>query len=166
MIKVRLISRSVLVGALSIAFVTGALAQEPQTSTPQHEGGDRGERMRHGREGGGRGMMRVFERLNLTDEQKLRVNEIRSRFEENTRTLREDLRNLREQSRQGTPSAEDQARAEQLRQQLNTANKQMYEEVKAVLTPEQKAQLEQMKQEKKGKRRGSGSESQANPEGD
>ena len=63
----------------------------------------------------------------------------------------EELFRLREKRIAGTFSADDEARAQALRQEIRTAREGVRTEMAGVLTAEQKAQLEQLKRERKEK---------------
>jgi Spy/CpxP family protein refolding chaperone len=97
-------------------------------------------------------MMQLLESLNLTDAQKQQVHTIIHQSEESTRPQREEMRQLMMQSRQGTLSADDQAKLTQLREQLRTANKKMHDDIVAVLTPDQQTKLKQAEEEWRARR--------------
>jgi Spy/CpxP family protein refolding chaperone len=70
-------------------------------------------------------------------------------FKTSTQTQREELRSLAMKRRDGIITADEQARAKEIRTQLKASGEQMRNSVLAILTPEQKAQLNQMKEERK-----------------
>ena len=123
-----------------------------------HEGG----KMRgHGGRGGHRGgfmSQRLAEKLNLTDAQKAQIQEISKGFREQNRATFEQARELREQARTAR-KANDTAALEALKPQLEAQRTQMkqlreahHQQILAVLTAEQRAQLESMKAERKQRR--------------
>ena len=158
-------------GLLSVAGIilaggVGVFAQEPkpqsQTAPPQ-DGTfqkDRIERMeRHrermgGREGMGRrgmrrrGMGHLMRELNLTEEQRQQSRAIMQRRLAATKLQREELFKLREKRIEGTFTAEDEARAKALHQEIRTAMEGVRAEMAGVLTAEQRAKLEQLKKER------------------
>ena len=69
-----------------------------------------------------------------------------------TQTQREELRALSMKRRDGIITDAEQARAKELRTQLKTSGDQVRNTMLAILTPEQRTQLDQMKQEKKARR--------------
>lgn len=154
---------------LVLAAGMGVVAQEPQAQTPStQEGGfqrqriermeRRGQRMA-GREGigrrqgmGHRGMGQLMRELNLSDEQRQQSRAIMQRRLQNMKPQREELFKLREKRIAGTFSAEDEARAKALHQEMRTAMTGVREEMAGVLTAEQRAKLEQLKKERKEQR--------------
>jgi Spy/CpxP family protein refolding chaperone len=135
------------VSALILSLGAGsatALAQQPQPENPavsaQQQQPRRGMR-RHARIG----RQRVLEQINLTDPQKQQARTIIQNHAQSTKTQREELRGLMQQWRTGTLTAEQQARARELRQQLMESRKGVHTQMLSVLTPEQKAKLEEMR---------------------
>ena len=149
------------------AFAAFAQEPKPQSPTaPAQDGAfqkDRIERMeRHrerigGREGMGRrgmhrrGMGRLMRELNLTEEQRQQSRAIMQRRLASTKLQREELFKLREKRIEGTFTAEDEARAKALHQEIRTAMEGVRAEMAGVLTTEQKAKLEELKKERKEK---------------
>ena len=144
-----------------LAFGTLALAQQPQT---QSAAGDaqfkrRSERLaergeRKGRREGIRhrgGIGHLIRELNLTDEQREQGRAITRRRLEGTRSQREELFQLREKRIAGTFTADDEARAEALRQEMRASMKGVQVEMEGILTAEEKTKLEQLKQVRKEK---------------
>jgi Spy/CpxP family protein refolding chaperone len=143
------------------AFSTFAAAQDTNTNKEDNsvQKQEMRERGRGGKRGGfGKGMrggkyaMRSFEKLNLSDAQKSQVQTITENFKTSTQAQREELRSLGMKKRDGIITADEQARAKELRTQLKASGEQMRNSIQAILTAEQKAQLEQMKEEKKKRR--------------
>lgn len=154
---------SILTVALAVfALSTFTLAQDDKAATPapekdkaekhfkghgfgKHGGhGDHGKRFghRHGK------MMRHLNALNLSDAQKT---QIRSIMEANKadQTTRDEMRTLFEAKRNGTLTAEQQARIDTLKEQAKANAKAAHEQIMNVLTAEQRTQLEQKKAEMK-----------------
>jgi protein CpxP len=162
--------------AAPIAFAQTAgttTAQDTQQATGARHGGhgkgwgQRGDREgREGREGRGgwgkgagmRGMM--FGGVNLTDDQKAKMKQIGESFRERTQSLHQQLRAKRQELRQASEGGTfNEALATQklqesasLQAKLMGEQFKMRQEMLAVLTPEQKTQLEQKRAEFKAKR--------------
>ena len=152
-----------------LACGMGAVAQEAQSQkAPAQDESfqrDRIERMeRHrgrmgGREGMGPrrgmgrrgGMGRLMRELNLSEEQRQQGRAIMQRRLESTKLQREELFKLREKRIAGTFTADDEARARALHQEMRTAMEGVRAEMAGVLTAEQRAKLESMKTERKEK---------------
>ena len=158
---------------LVFALSAVAFAQQP-IPAPQ----DNGQQQQQGpgrRRGGGRhgmgkrgpgGMQRLINQLNLTDAQQQQLRAIGERFEASTKTQREEMRRLQE-SAQGAPSADTQARFQALRAEIGQAMRGQRQEMLSLLTPEQRTQLEQLVQERKARhqeKRGRGmNQNEVNP---
>ena len=156
-------SRKSLISVLGIilAFGTIVLAQQTQTQAPAADarlksrserfaerGERRGHRQRMGHRGGAGHLMRE---LNLTDEQRQQSRAIMQRRLAGTKSQREELFALREKRIAGTFTADDEARAKALRQEMRASMEGIHAEMEGILTAEQKTQLEQLKQERKAK---------------
>ena len=156
--------------ALTLLASVGAicLAQQPQNQTqnqspgaggpPQFGRGGPGRRG-HGPGGpGGPGMLGsgALRELNLTDDQKQQIQKIREANFESTKTQREELRQLMQKRFQGTLTAEEQARAKTLHEQMQASMKDTESKIAAILTPEQKAKLEELMKERKANHDGFG----------
>lgn len=123
----------------------------------QTEGAERPEKRAHARHGkfGKRGMMagRMFRQLGLTDAQKDQIKAIREASRENTTAIRLGMRETRKQIAElGTNGELDLGLLDQLAAQQAEYQKQMIIErqktkvqMLAVLTPEQKAKLDELK---------------------
>ena len=157
-------SRKNLFGISGIILACGVVAftQEPQPQTPSTQDAVRKERiermeqgrrgMRHdgmGRRGAGLGHLR--RELNLTEEQRQQSRAIMQRRLESVKTQREELFKLREKRIAGSFTADDEARAKALRQEVRTAMEGVRTEMAGVLTAEQRTKLEQLKKERKEK---------------
>jgi periplasmic protein CpxP/Spy len=142
-----------------------AVAQSVKTEGQGDKGGRRGwqgEGMKHG---GHRGGDRLFSRLNLTDDQKTKLKQIRESFATTNKPLMQQLRAKRQELRQASEGGTfNEALATQklteaagLEAKLMGARFQLRQQELTVLTAEQKAQLDQMKaqfKERRGGRRG------------
>ena len=152
---------------IMLAVGMGVCAQETQSQTPstqddtvQRDRVERIERRRErlgNREGRGpregrerhRGMGRMMRELNLTEEQRQQSRAIIERRLESTKVQREELFKLREKRVAGTFTADDEARARALHQEIRTAMQGVGTEMDGLLTAEQKAKLEGLKKERK-----------------
>ena len=70
---------------------------------------------------------------------------------EGNKSQREELFKLREKRIAGTFTADDEARAKALRQEMRASMEGIRVEMEGILTAEQKTKLEQLKQERKEK---------------
>jgi len=143
-----------------VVFSTGILAQDTPTVTPttpnkveRREKGERREMRegKFGREGfGGKhgDGMRMFHDLNLTEAQKTQIKTIREANKPNPETM-EQIRTLSRAKHDGTITADQQARLKTLKTQAHEKGRGVHEQIEGVLTPEQKAQLKQCRQEMK-----------------
>jgi len=160
--------------AAPIAFAQTAgttTTQDTQATGERHGGhgkgwGQRGDREgregREGRGGWGEGGMRgmMFGGVNLTDDQKAKMKQIGESFRERTQSLHQQLRAKRQELRQASEGGTfNEALATQklqdsasLQAKLMGEQFKMRQEMLAVLTPEQKTQLEQKRAEFKAKR--------------
>ena len=138
-----------------------AVAQSVKTDPQGDKGGRRGwhgEGAKRGFHGGGA----LFSRLNLTDDQKAKIKQIRESFAERNKPLREQLRSKRQELRQASEGGTfNEALATQkltemagLEAKMMGARFQLHQEMLTVLTAEQKAQLDQMKTQFKGRHGG------------
>jgi P pilus assembly/Cpx signaling pathway, periplasmic inhibitor/zinc-resistance associated protein len=152
------------IASISAIALAGSIAVA-QTVTP-NQTGQQGQQMeRHGGRGkhGGWGGMReggFFRQLNLTDDQKAKMKQIHESFAERNKPLREQLRAKRQELRQASEGGTfNEALATQkltemasLEAKLMGEQFKLHQETLSVLTPEQKAQLEQSKAQFKGRR--------------
>jgi len=157
-------SFSLVSAAVAIAaFATFSFAQDSKAVTPppdkdkaergfRHGDHDKGE---FGHRGGfgmrGMGMMRMFHELNLTDAQKTQIHSIMESNKPDP-AIMEEMRTLHEAKRNGTLTADQQARLTTLREQAQAKFKTVHEQIMNVLTAEQKAQLEATRAEMKARR--------------
>lgn len=150
-----LMTVSALIIGLS-AFGSMALGQQTQPSNPVPGVQQPGE-VRQARRGMRRrariGRLRGLRQINLTDAQRQQARLIRQNHFESMKAQREELRKLLGQARTGTLSAEQQARAQQLRQQLMEGRKGVHAQMQNILTAEQKAKLQEMRQTRRANRK-------------
>jgi Spy/CpxP family protein refolding chaperone len=153
-----LVSLSSILLVASVAFAQTASTTQGDQNKARGEWRGRGGRG-EGRDGAHRGGFGfgggMFAKLNLTDAQKASMKQIRESFGERTKSLREQLRAKRQELRQANDGGTfNEALATQnLTESAGLQAKLMGEEFKlrqemlAVLTPEQKTQLDQMRQQ-------------------
>lgn len=140
--------------------VPAILAQSSGSQEP--EAGKKAFGKRHGRDGrGGRGMRGgMFRGLNLTDAQKAQMNQLRQSHRERTQPLRQELRAKMQQLRQANQggtfnealAAQTLAETAGLRAKLMGEQFRLRQEMTALLTPEQKTQIEQRRERFKNRR--------------
>ncbi|MBC7931508.1 MAG: Spy/CpxP family protein refolding chaperone [Rubrivivax sp.] len=148
----------------AIALTTGiAIAQ---TSTQDSQSKPRAEKHGSGKHGFGRGRghrgggMHGFGRLNLTDDQKARMQQIHQSFDERTKGLREQLRAKRQELRESESGGTfNEALATQklteaavIEAKLMGERFRVHQEMLSILTPEQKTQMEQQREQFKSRR--------------
>jgi Spy/CpxP family protein refolding chaperone len=165
--KVKLLA----IASLSAVVLAASIAVAQSVKTEgQGQDGKAGRRAWHGRgmkRGFHRGGGAFFNRLNLTDDQKARMKQIRQGFAERNKPLREQLRAKRQELRLASEGGTfNEALATQkltesaaLQAKLMGERFKLHQEMLTVLTAEQKAQLDQLKaqvKERRGKRRGMG----------
>jgi protein CpxP len=151
-----------IVGVLLLMAVIGFSQGKPQGPPP--DGGFRGGPGGHGGHGGpggprdGLGPLRD---LNLSDAQKTQIEKIRASFEESTQALHEQLRSLHESQPdpfgggnfdEAAVRAAAEARAK-VEVELEISRARMASQIFAVLTAEQKAQLNERRQQFEQRRR-------------
>ena len=146
--------------ATSIAVAQSVKTDQANPQGRRHEW--RGQGMKRGFHRDG-----AFNRLNLTDDQKAKMKQIRESFAERNKGLLADLKAQRQELRQASEGGTfNEALATQklteqagLRAKLMGERFKLHQEMLTVLTAEQKTQLEQMKAQFKthrGGRRGQG----------
>jgi protein CpxP len=150
---------SAIVLAASIAVAQTVTPNQDNTQGPRTERrGGRGDHKGHGWGGMRRGGF--FGQLNLTEDQKTKVKQIRESFAERNKPLREQLRAKRQELRQASEGGTfNEALATQkltemasLEAKLMGERHKLHQETLSVLTAEQKAQLEQSKAQFKARR--------------
>ncbi len=145
---------------LALGLVAGLTAVGFAQTPPAQEGQDDGVHRHGGPMGKGHGMrhgrfmeLRGLHRLNLSDDQREQLRALAERHREANKEERAELRELMRLRREGgelTP--EQQARAQQLHETLRAAGESHRQEVLSILTPEQRTQLEQMRNEARQRR--------------
>src|SRR5689334_4478477 len=143
--------------AASIAVAQTVNNQGAQQGTPMERhggrGGHKGERWGGMRDGG------FFRQLNLTEDQKAKIKQIRESFAQTNKPLRDQLRAKRQELRQASEGGTfNEALATQklteiapLEAKMMAAEHNLHQEMLSVLTTEQKAQLEQSRAQFKGR---------------
>ncbi|SRR5258708_104002 len=156
------------IASLSAIALTAsiALAQTGSTQTQPQNG------QRHGHEkawgggegrgegGGGRMHGMMFRGLNLTDDQKAKMKQLSQSFHDSTKSTREALQAKRQELRQANDGGtfNEALAAQKLQESAGLEAKLMGEQFKlrqamlSILTPEQKAQMDQKRAEFKAKR--------------
>lgn len=155
-VAIAAISSMALAGSIVFAQTTTPDQSNQQgTRTERREGKHRGHRWGGMRRGGG-----FFGQLNLTEDQKTKMKQIRESFAEQNKPLREQLRAKRQELRQASEGGTfNEALATQkltemasLKAKLMGERHKLHQEMLSVLTAEQKAQLEQSKAQFKTRR--------------
>ncbi|HXL79734.1 MAG TPA: Spy/CpxP family protein refolding chaperone [Pyrinomonadaceae bacterium] len=148
------LSSIVLVASVAFAQTAGTTQGDQNKARGEWRGRGRGE----GRDGDHRGGFMgggMFEKLNLTDDQKARMKTIRESFGERTKSLRDQLEAKRQELRQANQGDTfNEALATQkltesagLQAKLMGEEFRLRQEMLTVLTPEQKTQLDQLRQQ-------------------
>ncbi len=174
--------KTLTIASLSAVALAAPIAFAQSTSTSQdtqqktsREGHGKGWGQREGRgdgEGRGKGEGRgwggergiMFRDVNLTDDQKAKMKQIGQSFRERTQSLRQALLAKRQELRQASEGGTfNEALATQKLQESATLQAKlmgeefrMRQEMQALLTPEQKTQIEQKRAEFKAKRANQG----------
>jgi len=137
---------SLILIAAAILFGGTAFAQQPQ---PNNNGvaptrPNRQMRQMKMRRRGMRGMARGFRQLNLTDQQRQQMRSIAQSQVQSTQAQRQELRQLAQKRKTGPLTDAETARAKELRQQLTQSRQGVHTQMLAVLTPDQKAKVDEM----------------------
>lgn len=138
-----------LLAGLAISLFAGVvtLAQQTQTSV-QNPAAQQTRRPRMARRATQRRerqpMLRLLRQLNLTDQQKQQARSIVQGNLSSNQAQRQELRQLKQQWRQGTLSQEGLARSNELRKQLRERRKATRDQLASILTPEQRTRLEEI----------------------
>ena len=138
----------------AVVLIVGSIAVAQSVKT--HRQGQRGAWMGRGMRGG------VFARLNLTDDQKAKMKQLRESFGETNKPLLEQLRAKRQELRHANEGGTfNEALATQkltemagLQAKVMGARFQLHQQMLSVLTADQKAQLDQLKAQFKDHRGG------------
>jgi len=149
------------IGSLSAIVLVASLAvaQSVKTDQANQQAPRRAWGMKHGFHRGGA----FLSRLNLTDDQKAKMKQIRESFMASNKPLLDQLRAKRQELRQTSEGGTfNEALATQkltemagLQAKLMGERIKLRQDIEGVLTSEQKAQLEQMKAQFKSRRGGS-----------
>jgi periplasmic protein CpxP/Spy len=137
--------------ALGLSSVTFAQDSNSQNSNPNAQQKAERKNKTDKRRDGRNGMMGGLNRLNLTDAQKQQIKDLRKNNQA-VAANRNEMRELMQARRNGTLTAEQQNRFNTLREQGRVNAEQMHRQILAILTPEQRQQLEQMNQGRNDKR--------------
>jgi Spy/CpxP family protein refolding chaperone len=151
------LSAIVLAGSIVVAQTVTPNQGNTQDTRTERRGG-RGHHKGHGWGGMHRGGF--LGQLNLTEDQKAKIKQIRESFAEKNKPLREQLRAKRQELRQANEGGTfNEALATQkltemasLQAKLMGERQKLHQETLSVLTAEQKAQLEQAKAQFKTRR--------------
>jgi Spy/CpxP family protein refolding chaperone len=148
--------------ALAASIAVAQTVSTGQDNTQGTQGANKEWRGRGDRKGHRWGGMHggAFRQLNLTDDQKAKLEQIRESFAERNKPLREQLRAKRQELRQANEGGTfNEALATQkltemasLQAKLMGERFKMHQETLSVLTAEQKAQLEQSRAQFKARR--------------
>jgi periplasmic protein CpxP/Spy len=152
------LSAIALAASIAVAQSVTTEQDKAQGSRPDRGGRGRGGHKNHG--WGGRGHGGAFRQLNLTDDQKAKMKEIRQSYAQRNKPLHNQLRAKRQELRQGNEGGTfNEALATQkltemasLEARLMGERFKLHQETLSVLTAEQKAQLDQAKAQFKGRR--------------
>ncbi len=154
--------KTIAIATLSAIALATSIAFAQSTTGQGNTQGPRGPRGEHGHSWGGMRDGGFFRQLNLTDDQKTRLKQIRESFAQQNQSLREQLRAKHQELRQASEGGTfNEALATQklteiapLEARLMAAEFNLHQQMLSVLTPEQKAQLEQSKAQFKSRRGG------------
>ena len=159
MLAIATLSAIALAASIAVAqTVTPDQGSDQGTRTERRGGRGRGEHKGHGWGGMRRGGF--FKQLNLTEDQKTKMKQIRESFAERNKPLRQEIRAKRQELRQaGEGGTFNEALATQkltamasLEAKLMAERHKLHQETLSVLTAEQKTQLEQSKAQRKARR--------------
>ena len=154
--------KMLVIASLSAIVLVASIAVAQKVKTERGDG--QGQRREWRGKGGERGAHGggIFNRLNLTDDQKAKMKQIRQSFMESNKPLLEQLRAKRQELRQASEGGTfNEALATQkltetaaLQAKLMGERFKLNQEMESVLTAEQKAQLDQLKAQFKNHRGG------------
>ena len=151
------LSAIALAASIAVAQTVSTGQDTTQGQQKQWQRHGRGERREHGWGGMHGG---AFRQLNLTDDQKAKMKQIRESFAQSNKPLREQLRAKRQELRQASEGGtfNEALATQKLTEMASLEAKAMgerfklHQEMLSVLTPEQKTQLEQQKEQFKARR--------------
>jgi len=149
-----------MVFAVAVFSVAASAQDAASSSSDSDDKSVKTERRGYGRHGGmgkgkhgarGGGYMRGLRGANLTDAQKEQLRVIHAANRPDQATM-EEMRTLKEAKRGGTLTADQKEKFKALRQQTRANHEQVRLQVLAILTPEQRQQIELKQQEMKQRR--------------
>ena len=161
MLAIATLSAIALAASIAVAQTVTTNQDNGQGARPEWRG-PRGDHSGDHKGRGFRGMRAVgfFRQLNLTEDQKAKIKQIRESFAESNKPLREQLRAKRQELRQASEGGTfNEALATQklteiapIEAKLMGQRTKLHQEMLSVLTAEQKAQLEQQRAQFKTRR--------------
>ena len=145
--------------ALFAAFAVFSMSATAQDTTPPAKDGTAATQKPDGKGFGRRGhremfrghhgaMMGGLRGINLTDAQKQQIHSIMESNKPDQATM-DQMRTLMEAKRNGTITAEQQEQLKAFRQQGKAKAESIHQQIQSILTPEQIAQIEKNKAERK-----------------
>ena len=152
--------KTLAIATLSAIALAASIAVAHSVSTDKDKGQGTHREWRGRGKQHGWGGMGSFRQLNLTDDQKAKMKQIRESFAQSNKPLREQLRAKRQELRQASEGGtfNEALATQKLTDMASLEAKAMgerfklHQEMLSVLTPEQKAQLEQQKAQFKARR--------------
>jgi len=132
----------------------GSKADTPadqSVKTERQHGHKHGGHHRRGMRRGGKGGFGMLRGINLTDDQKTQIHSIFEANKPNPENFQE-MRTIMKAKRSGTITADQQSRLQAMHDERKAKADAMKQQIEAILTPEQKAQIETRKQEMKQRR--------------
>ena len=156
------LSAIALAASIAVAQTVTPNQGDTQGQRAERRGGRGDHKGQHGRGWGGMRGGEFFRQLNLTEDQKTKMKQIRESFAERNKPLHEQLRAKRQELRQVSEGGTfNEALATQklteiapLEAKLMGERQKLHQEMLSVLTTEQKAQLEQSRAQFKARRGG------------
>ena len=146
MLRTRLKVSALIIGLGACSITASAQQTQPNPAASAQQPGRAGLPGRGMRRRARIGRLRAVEQINLTDAQRQQARTIIQNQAQSTRAQREELRQLMQQSRTSTLTAEQQARARELRGQLRASRKGVRTQMMNVLTADQKAKLQELRE--------------------
>lgn len=144
--KTRAFISSLAIAAAALTLtITQAEAQGQRAGRPREHHGDM--------------MHKGMEKLNLTQNQKDRIKALRESFKSASQSAIDELKSLREQMRSKMQSGDKEGakaiheKIKSKRDALKPAREKLQQDILAVLTPEQRDQLQKMRDEAKDRRK-------------
>ena len=153
--------KTLAIATLSAIALAASIAVAQSVSTDQNtDQGQKHEWRGAGKHGWGGMRSGFFRQLNLTDDQKAKMKQIRDSFAQTNKPLRDQLRAKRQELRQASEGGtfNEALATQKLTEMASLEAKAMgerfklHQEMLSVLTAEQKAQLEQQKAQFKARR--------------